>query len=286
MNTLWKILKTIYWFITALALLLACGVATYAWFTNNRVVETDSVTSRSGSDTVELQLSSDGATFSQEVGLTQVNTLELEQLMPVSTADLQSFVYCPSTQADLATQFALVEEEQYYYHGRIYLRAYAEGDHSGARMALYLDQGSEAGGNIAQAASGDLLSAARLGLSFQGGDSVIFSLSEEATGNQVRNTMLGGSLLSDGQVLGYSGGAVQATQDPSVSLEQYTISLEGDTVSLPETPITYLELNQVYTLDVYFYLEGCDPDCSDSISYDGADLHLAFYGILTEEGGT
>jgi hypothetical protein len=43
----------------------------------------------------------------------------------------------------------------------------------------------------------------------------------------------------------------------------------------------YLELNQIYAVDIYFYLEGCDPDCSDSVSLDGADLHLAFYGVLT-----
>ena len=36
--------------------------------------------------------------------------------------------------------------------------------------------------------------------------------------------------------------------------------------------------------NMYFYLEGCDPDCSDSVSYDEADLHLAFYGVLSEEG--
>ena len=41
-----------------------------------------------------------------------------------------------------------------------------------------------------------------------------------------------------------------------------------------------MELNRIYTVDVYFYLEGCDPDCSDSVSDQEADIHLAFYGVI------
>lgn len=37
-----------------------------------------------------------------------------------------------------------------------------------------------------------------------------------------------------------------------------------------------MDLNQIYPVDIYFYLEGCDPDCSDDLSFDIADLHLAF----------
>ena len=43
-----------------------------------------------------------------------------------------------------------------------------------------------------------------------------------------------------------------------------------------------MKLNQIYTLDVYFYLEGCDPDCSDGISQNMADIHLAFFGVLNQ----
>lgn len=47
-----------------------------------------------------------------------------------------------------------------------------------------------------------------------------------------------------------------------------------------------MELNRIYTVDVYFYLEGCDPDCSDGLSYQTADIHLAFYGVIDRgEGG-
>ena len=39
-------------------------------------------------------------------------------------------------------------------------------------------------------------------------------------------------------------------------------------------------------LDIYFYLEGCDPDCSDSVSFDNANLHLAFYGAVSQKEGS
>ena len=45
-----------------------------------------------------------------------------------------------------------------------------------------------------------------------------------------------------------------------------------------------MNLNQIYPVDVYFYLEGCDSDCSDAITHNEADLYLAFYGISGREG--
>jgi len=40
-----------------------------------------------------------------------------------------------------------------------------------------------------------------------------------------------------------------------------------------------MNLNQIYTIDIYFYIEGCDPDCSSQIQYSTSDLQLGFYGI-------
>jgi hypothetical protein len=285
MKRVGRILKTIFWIVTVLAMLAAGTAATYAWFTSNRVVSTDSVSGRSGSDTVELQISSAGGSSfrgSQESSIVQVNQTTATSLMPVSTADLATFVYSPGTVDDMASNFQVVDQEKYYYHGRVYLQAVADGQASGARMALYLDQGSSAGGALAQNDSGNLLNAARLGLTFDSADAVIFRLSDSsnASGNQVRNTQIGGQTLGDNQVLSYSGGSVKAVSDPAVSLDAYTITMTDTAVELPDQPLFYLELNRIYTVDIYFYLEGCDPDCSDSISYDGADLHLAFYGIL------
>lgn len=280
--------------VTMFLILVSLTAATYAWFSSNRVVDTDRVQTRSGTASLKLEVSSQGGSSfngSEEAAIVQVNETSLTSLMPVSTADLKTFVYNPSTVDGMASGFETVENEKYYYHGRVYLRAVAEGQPSGSRMALYLDQSEEAGGSIAAASTGLLLNAARLGLTFgdQGTSQVIFYLSESSNdqSSQVRNTYLNGTKLGDQQVLDGSSGTVRQANDPSVSMDTYTIEMNGENTVLPEKPLLYMELNQIYPVDIYFYLEGCDPDCSDSISYHSVDLHLAFYGVLTEtEGGS
>ena len=44
-----------------------------------------------------------------------------------------------------------------------------------------------------------------------------------------------------------------------------------------------MQIGKIYSLDIYFYLEGCDPDCTDSVSFHTADLQLSFYGVLAGE---
>ena len=273
--------------VTMIAAALALSAATYAWFTTNRLVNTDRATARSGTDTLELQISSEGGNDFQalkEAPIIQVNQTELTELMPVSTADLQSFVYNRLTEDKIAESFRTVTEEQYYYHGRIYLRAVAQGDNVGGRMALYLDEDNEAGGALAQSDGGMVLNAARLGLTFDGGNPSIFYLSNVSNpdNKQIRNTRINGEILGDGQVLKSSGGTLSAVADPSIPLADRTIIMNDSGAALPEAPLLYMNLNQIYTVDVYFYIEGCDPDCSDSIGLDELDLHLAFYGILEE----
>lgn len=273
--------------VTMIAAALALSAATYAWFTSSHLVNTDKATARSGTDTLELQISSEGGNNFQalnEAPIIQVNRTEISELMPVSTADLQSFVYNPSTSGEIAESFRSVTDEKYYYHGRIYLRAVAQGDSTGGRMALYLDEDNEAGGALAQSDGGMILNAARLGLSFDGGSPAIFYLSDVSNpeNDQIRNTRINGEILEDGQVLKSSGGTLSAVADPSIPLADRTIIMNDSGAALPKAPLLYMNLNQIYTVDVYFYIEGCDPDCSNSIGLDELDLHLAFYGILEE----
>ena len=59
-------------------------------------------------ESLELQISSDGSTFFpnvSSVAIAQVNQTSLTNLLPVSTADLSTFVYAPSTVSDMATNF-------------------------------------------------------------------------------------------------------------------------------------------------------------------------------------
>lgn len=280
------------WFlgVTTIFAILALGAATYAWFTSNRAVSTSTATARTGEETLELQLSSRGGSSfqsAQTVGITQVNGTQATYLMPVSTADLRNFVYCPATVSDKAIHFQKVENEQYYYHGRVYLRAVGSGWSSGTQLKLYLDQSD---GLLGQASSGTLLNAGRLGLVFDGNTSspVILRLTENesASSQQAYNTVVNGRTLGKNQVLRYQNGSVQAASDPSVPVTDYTVTFGSDRITLPGKALFTMELNQIYTLDIYFYLEGCDPDCSDSVSFDSANLHLAFYGAINQKEGS
>ncbi len=282
-----RLLKTAYIAVTFIALALSLTAATYAWFSSNSVVKTDYATGRSGTDTVELQVSSSGGGSFQaeaQAAIAQVNEAQATQLLPVSTADLSNFVYSAGTVEDAAVHFEKVENEKYYYHGRIYLRAAAEGHSPNARLKLYLDDAEESGGAFFQNIKGYMANAARLGLTFDGGSAHILRVSEETNPeqNRVVNTVLNGSKLSEGQVIDSSGSSLTAVEDPSEAMADYTVGAEGVTDNTVKSLFT-MNLNQIYEVDIYFYMEGCDPDCSDVTQLDELDFHLSFYGILTEE---
>ena len=186
-----------------------------------------------------------------------------------------SFVYNPITQDGYAESFLPTQDESLYYHDTIYLRALGDGMAQDTKMALYLDNTDKP---VVESSEGELLTAARLGLTFDGASPVIIALSDVNEG--VGNTRPGGVLLGDGQVLSYTNGTVTPVNDPAISLADAQITV-GTAVG--KTPIATLELNRVYTVDVYFYLEGCDPDCtSEKVGLDQAALNLAFYGLLAD----
>ncbi len=279
-----QFLKTGFLVVTICAALAAMTAATYAWFTTNKAVSTGIATARTGDERLELQISSEGGsrfTDQETVSVFQVNQTDQKKMIPVSTDNLVDFVYAPFTSGGDAKKFLRVEKEENYYHGRIYLRAVGDGFAADDRLALYLDQSD---GILASASSGMLLHASRLGLRFDNDKTVIFRLSDDTNPKdaQTYNTIINGERLGADQVLSYQNGTIKAVTDPSVSLSDYTISFETSSIRIPDKPLLLMEWNKIYTLDIYFYLEGCDPDCSDSVSFDQADIHLAFYGMLSQ----
>ena len=270
MLTLWGL-----WIAVALTA-LALTSATFAWFTANREVGTARVSARTGTGSLELQISRTGPDpFTPEAGNEAVLKEQTTPLMPVSTGDLGSFVYNPITQDGYAESFLPTQDESLYYHDTIYLRALGDGMAQDTKMVLYLDNTDKP---VVESAEGELLTAARLGLTFDGASPVIIALSDVNEG--LSNTRPGGVLLGDGQVLSYTNGTVTPVNDPAISLADAQITV-GTAVG--KTPIATLELNRVYTVDVYFYLEGCDPDCtSEKVGLDQAALNLAFYGLLAD----
>ena len=284
-----QLVKKIYALMVLIVLLAIVGAATLAWYTSNQQVKTDTVSAKTGNKELMLQVSSSGGgSFRDEdpAEITQVNNTNMEFLMPVSTADLENFVtgvgseYDPQTETEMVTNFVPVQEEAGYYHGRVYLRAVGEGWKDDTKLRLYLDQSEQLA--FTPGADSKVLNAARLGLKFEGAAPVIFHPSENSNNTQVLNTKLNGTRLSAGQVLKSDGGSnVSAVSDPSVSLDTYTIQMDSSGMSVPQTPLLEMDLNTIYTLDIYFYLEGCDPDCSEEISRDDTNMQLAFYGVPT-----
>ena len=65
---------------------------------------------------------------------------------------------------------------------------------------------------------------------------------------------------------------MQAVADPSVLVTDYTVSFSASDMSVPQKPLCVMNLNQIYTVDVYFY------------THNEADLYLAFYGISGRKG--
>lgn len=271
--------------ISMLVALSVLTVATYAWFTANSSVSTSRIeTSTDGGDlTLYVKAPTDAAFTGNVCELIFNNNTAL---YPVSTADLQHFVYCPGMNGDQAERFSPVEDlndQTLLSYGTVDLRAELTGAVSGARVAVYLDDAGELGNMVQAEADSLLLNAARLGLALQGDpDSArIFYLSDEENGEgkQVLNTVIDNEVQPADIVLQSDGtGAVTAVPDPAVPLSACMIDDDG-----AGQPLFILEPGVDYTIDVFFYLEGCDPDCSDSIELNAADFGLSFYATLAAE---
>lgn len=275
------------------SILVAAAVfstATYAWFTANRIVSASRI--EAITDTMELTLYVKAPSDSTYTG----NVCELRftggnalSLTPVSTADLQHFLYCPTTVSGNAARFVpvgdITNQDQFCY-GVIDMRAELTGTFSAASVAVYLDESAELGALVEQAGEDSLLlNAARLGIMVGGAPDTakIFYLSQEQNpeDQQIRNTIVNGQLLEGDMVLkSDAAGNISPVADPAIPLSACMLSDETD----PGEPLFYLQPGVDYQIQVFFYLEGCDPDCSDSIAFHAADLALAFYATLVSEG--
>ena len=277
--------------LTLLAAVAALSAATYAWFTSSRNVATSRI--ETSTDHSELALyvkAPSDSSYSGNVCELQFSGGSNMSLLPVSTADLRNFVYSPGAVSDKAERFILLtdhSEQNMFCYGSVDMRAELSGNAvPSARVAVYLDQSDEFG-KLAEKAEKDslLLNAARLGIAVHGEPDTarIFFLSDEQNEDdqQVLNTVVDGQLQPDGIVLmSDDDGNVTPVSDPALPLSACMLS-EGNT---PGEPLFYLKPGVDYQIDVFFYLEGCDPDCSDSIECNAADFGLAFYATLASEG--
>jgi len=176
------------------------------------------------------------------------------------------------------TNFYEDTNESNYYHGKLYLELRGENVNEENTFKLYFDTNDNYGGVIGKDLSGNLLDGSRLGLTFDKDNPIIFHFYDEKKATS-SNTKVNGVVLDDGMVIDSN---KKAVTDPSVAFDNYVLDSSSADMELPQESIATLELNKTYEVDIYYYLEGCDADCTDSISFNEAEIHLAFYAIADE----
>lgn len=266
-------------------LVVSLSATTYAWFSSNARVQTTKVYSQTAQDTVELWIGQTPDSLvlgNAGVDLGFVGTSDGKNLMPVSTANLTTFVSNSVTTEGVATHFTDADEGL-YYHTRLYLQAKATSPLNGSRLALYLDESGEEG-PLFRNTSKELLRTLRLGFLFEGSEPIILQVDSTKEGNQSTQgaTMINGQLLGEGMVIGKQGEELFAVPDPSQNLQSYLFA--SSPIGENTKPLIQMEWNQIYPVDVYIYMEGCDLDCTDTLMQQELDFYLAFFGLVVAEG--
>ena len=273
------------------ALAATLGAATYAWFTSNMKVNTNSVSVHSDTSKLVLELGdADAGSWSQQGDASlSSNASDSVTLHPVSTFDLNGFAVCAQNNAaGDATVFEQAKDDgSAYYHGWIDLRPSITG--AGAskvkgKVNLYLAESL-----APQGADAELLRAARVGIKISSGGQVlatdIFELDNSDSGHRAEHPSTAPAGLAgytDGMLLGWQNGQLacgaNVTQDPAV----FTLDT-SETATRPQNSLAALALGQTYRLDVYYYIEGTDPDSADYLYQDPGTLHLALFATLDGE---
>ena len=275
-------------------LFLSLGSATYAWFTGNQRVSTSRASGRAAEDDLALLLgTSEGDLAADtEVEISRVNSAEEDILLPVSTADLQTWARSIALTEEGDGGYGTFEEVDidqngtYCYHGQIYMEVHTDRPESfeGMKATIYLEENSDVGAVGTDDDGSGILSAARLGFVFNSdtSEAVIFYFDDASeTSDRHNNTYVGSTQAGDNQVLEISGTSATAVDDPAVAIS--TAMMTEDMTDYPEQALATLDLNTAVPVDIYFYLEGCDPDCVESISTTSMTMQLAFYAVLTQE---
>ncbi len=265
------------------ALAATLGAATYAWFTNNMKVNTNSVSVHSDTSKLVLKLGdADRGSWSQQGDVSLTSTANgAVTLYPVSTFDLNGFAACAqNNSAGDATVFEQAKDNgSTYYHGWIDLRPTITGTGASkvkGKVSLYLAESL-----VPQGADAELLRAARVGIKISSGGQVlatnIFELDSSDSGHRGEHPTTAPAGLAgyaDGMLLGWQNGQLacgaNVTQDPAA----FTLDA-GEAAERPQNSLATLALGQTYRLDIYYYIEGTDPD--------SATLHLALFATLDGE---
>ena len=273
------------------ALAATLGAATYAWFTSNMKVNTNSVSVHSDTSKLVLELGdADAGSWSQQGDASLASTASgAATLYPVSTFDLNGFAACAQNNSSGdATVFEQAKDNgSAYYHGWIDLRPTITGTGASkvkGKVSLYLAESL-----VPQGADAELLRAARVGIKISNGSQVlatnIFELDGSDSGHRGEHPTTAPAGLAgytDGMLLGWQNGQLACGADVKQDPAAFTLDA-SETAARPQNALATLALGQTYRLDIYYYIEGTDPDSADYLHQDPGTLHLALFATLDGE---
>ena len=273
------------------ALAATLGAATYAWFTSNMKVNTNSVSVHSDTSKLLLELGdASRGSWSQQGDVSLVsNASGTVTLYPVSTFDLNGFAACAqNNSAGDASVFEQAKDNgSAYYHGWIDLRPTITGMGASkvkGKVSLYLAESL-----VPQGTDAELLRAARVGIKISSGNQVlatnIFELDSSDGGHRGEHPATAPAGLAgytDGMLLGWQNGQLACGADVKQDPAAFTLDT-SETATRPQNALATLALGQAYRLDVYYYIEGTDPDSADYLHQDPGTLHLALFATLDGE---
>lgn len=278
---------------TAFVLVVIVAVliaATYAWFTSNAVVNTNSVSVHSDESKLVVELgdaSADRWSSEGDVAFSS-NSPNPLTLYPVSTFDLEGFVECTRTDdRGRAVHFEKAEDGQHFYHGWVDVRANVTG--SGASKAagtvnVYL------GDTLApEGANTELLKATRVGIKLSRNGQVIqsryFTLDDSAGSHRSEHPATAPSLpgYPEGMLLGWGNGELACANDNAQDYTTYLMRSD-ENATRPQNALLAMDLGQTYRMDVYYYIEGTDLDSADYLYNDIGILHVDLFAVFDGQG--
>ena len=267
--------------ISLLWLLLAAltlGGATYAWFTFNNATNVEPMAGTVGDGAVSLLISAsrDGP-FDKECDLPLEQAVE--ELLPVSTADLQTF-YASAAQnkQGITLRYRDVTEQapQRLMHGTVYLQSKNRG------CDVYFFEPKLSFGSDGQA-----LSALRLVLKLTtetDGEQLLFFCLDDLGGGGAEEQA---TVTGDNVVVSSidAGGQPGYTADPAEDIGAYLAQADGKEDTTPragEQALCALQADEVASVEYWLYLEGCDTACVNAVQTRELSLQLGFAGVSAE----
>ena len=258
--------------------ILFCGLAaiallgsSYAWFSDMIRAQTEvlPVSGSASAGDIGLQISgSSTGPFGEKANLTRLDRCQV--LYPVSTANLEQFYGAKgqNTQGKVAVYEEITDDVlEHILYGELFLKPiYQDGQ-------LYLEQSA-----FTVIGNPQLLASARLGMRFHAGDTTntyIFPLETTMSGVVSQETSTGGTqqVVSAVSEQGVATFVTPELQD----LRDYQVPVVGEQAVVGnQSALCNLVKEQVVRVEVWIYMEGCDPESILEAQDEEIQMNLAF----------